>query len=189
MRGHDLFRIAAIYAAVLCYCTILLGGTVMASGVGLSCPRWPTCYGNGNLLPSLVGGAAIEWSHRVSAFVLSLSVLILTLLGVAYERHRPVLLRLSLLSLALVVVEALLGAEVVATGLVVVFVLVHLAVATGLFGLLLILVLLSNLRDVPRRWIEWARRAAEETPSTSADSAALPTPSYDRVPLGEPRKS
>ncbi|HLN51275.1 MAG: COX15/CtaA family protein [Thermoplasmata archaeon] len=189
MRGHDLFRLTAIYAAVLCYCTILLGGTVMASGVGLSCPHWPTCYPNANLFPTLVGGAAIEWSHRVSALFLSVSVLILTILGLIYERHRPVLLRLSLLSLGLVVAEALLGAEVVASGLGVVLVLAHLAIATGLFGLLLVLVLLSNLRDMPRRWIEWARRASEETPSTSPDSDASPTPSYDRVPFGEPRKT
>jgi heme A synthase len=186
MKGHDMFRIAAIYAAVLCYCTILLGGTVMASGVGLSCPHWPTCYGNGNLLPALVGGAAVEWSHRVSAFFLSVSVLVLAVLGIVFERHRPVLMRLGLVSLALVVTEALLGAEVVSSGLVVVLVLVHLAIATGLFGLLLVLVLLSNLRDMPRRWIEWARRASEETPSTAP--GASPTPSYDRVPLGEPRK-
>ena len=139
MRGHDLFRLTAIYAAVLCYCTILLGGTVMASGVGLSCPHWPTCYPNANLFPTLVGGAAIEWSHRVSAFFLSLSVLVLTILGVIYERHRPVLLRLSAIALALVAAEALLGAEVVASGLTVVLVLAHLAIATGLFGLLLVL--------------------------------------------------
>ncbi len=189
MRGHDLFRLTAIYAAVLCYCTILLGGTVMASGVGLSCPHWPTCYPNANLFPTLVGGAAIEWSHRVSAFFLSLSVLVLTILGVIYERHRPVLLRLSAIALALVAAEALLGAEVVASGLTVVLVLAHLAIATGLFGLLLVLVLLSNMRDMPRRWIEWARRASEETPSTSPDSDASPTPSSDRVPFGEPRKT
>ncbi len=187
MKDHDLFRIAAIYAAILCYCTILLGGTVMASGVGLSCPHWPTCYGNANLLPSVAHGASIEWSHRVSAFFLAVSVLVMALLGVVYERGRPVLMRLSLLALGLVVTEALLGAEVVASGLFVTLVLVHLAIATGLFGLLLILVLLSNLREMPRRWIEWARRATVETAPPEPRSA--PAPSYDRVPLGEPRKS
>jgi len=187
VKGHDLFRISAIYAAVLCYSTILLGGTVMASGVGLSCPHWPTCYANGNLLPAAAGGAAVEWSHRVSAFFLSVAVLAMAFLGVVYERGRPVLMRLGLLSLGLVVAEALLGAEVVSSGLFVSLVLIHLAIATGLFGLLLILVLLSNLREMPRRWIEWARRATEETPSPEAKSS--PVPSYDRVPLGEPRES
>ena len=134
-----------------------------------------------------MGGAAIEWSHRVSAFFLSVSVLAIALLGVVYERGRPVLMRLGLLALALVVTEALLGAEVVSSGLFVTLVLVHLAIATGLFGLLLILVLLSNLREMPRRWIEWARRATEETVSPGPGDS--PAPSHDRVPLGEPRKT
>jgi heme a synthase len=178
MRGHDLFRIAAIFAAVLCYSTILLGGNVMASDDGLACPHWPTCYGNGNLLPGYVGGAAVEWSHRVLAFFLSVSILVLTLLGVVYERYRRVLLRLSLVALGLVVAEALLGGLVVESSLRPEFVLVHLGIATALFGLLLILVLLSNLRDLPQRWVDWARRATEEQPAVAADPgrAGVPSP-------------
>jgi heme A synthase len=164
LRGHDLFRIAAVVAAVLCYSTILLGGNVMANGDGLGCPHWPTCYPNGNLLPAFQGAAAVEWSHRVSAFVLSVGVLVLALFGVAFERSRKVLLRLGLAALGLVVAEALLGGLVVESGLRPELILAHLGLATVLFGLLLILVLLSNLKEMPRRWIEWARRASEEAP-------------------------
>jgi heme A synthase len=181
MRGHDLFRITAIFAAVLCYSTILLGGNVMASGDGLGCPHWPTCYPGGSLLPPFVGAAAVEWSHRVSAFFLSLAVLILTLLGVAYERSRRALLRISLASLGLVVVEALLGGLVVESGLRPELVIVHLGIATALFGLLLILVLLSNLRELPRRWIEWARRATTVDAPPAAPATA---PSGREVPEG-----
>ncbi len=186
MRGHDLFRIAAVFAAVLCYATILLGGNVMANGDGLGCPHWPTCYPNGNLLPGFQGPAAVEWSHRVFAFVLAVSVLVLALLGVAYERGRPVLLKISLASLGLVVTEALLGGLIVDSKLVATFVLIHLAIATVLFGLLLILLLLSNLKEMPRRWIEWARRASEETPpaparDTVADAPAFPGPAPGRA--------
>jgi len=162
MRGHDLFRYAGIVACVLCYTTILLGGNVMASDSGLACPDWPSCFGNANFLPAFSGGVALEWSHRVSAFFLSSAILLLTLLGVVYERQRKALLRLALGALALVVTEALLGGLVVESQLQVSLVLVHLAIATALFGLLLILVLLSNLRELPRRWIEWARRASDE---------------------------
>jgi len=181
VRGHDLFRYAALAACLLCYMTILLGGNVMASDNGLACPDWPSCFGNGNYLPPFQGGVALEWSHRVSAFFLSTSILVLTLLGVAYERQRKVLLRLALLSLGLVVTEALLGALVVKSALLPTFVIVHLGVATALFGLLLVLVLLSNLRELPRRWVEWARRAADETPAAprgaSAPSSDAPRPS------------
>jgi heme a synthase len=162
MRGHDLFRYAAIVSCVLCYTTILLGGNVMASDSGLACPDWPSCFGNGNYLPAFDGGVALEWSHRVSAFFLSSAILVLSLLGIVYERQRKALLRIALGALGLVVTEALLGGLVVESQLQVSFVLVHLAIATALFGLLLVLVLLSNLRELPRRWIEWARRASDE---------------------------
>jgi heme A synthase len=176
-RGHDLFRIAAVLACVLCYSTILLGGNVMANGDGLACPHWPTCYGNGNLLPGYVGGAAVEWSHRVSAFFLSVGVLVLAALGLAFERMRRILLRLSLVALGLVVTEALLGGLVVESNLQASLILVHLAVATALFGLLLVVALLANLREMPRRWIEWARRASEEAPAPPrSESSPSPTP-------------
>jgi heme A synthase len=164
MRGHDLFRCATLFAVVLCYATILLGGNVMASGNGLACPSWPSCYGNGNFLPAFVGGAAVEWSHRVMAFFLASSVLVLGVLAVAFERGRPALLRMSAVALGLVVAEALLGGLVVRSSLSVTLVLVHLAIATALFGLLLVLSLLANFRELPTRWVAWARRALVENP-------------------------
>jgi heme A synthase len=175
VRGHDLFRCATIFAVVLCYATILLGGNVMASGNGLACPSWPSCYGNGNLLPAFQGGAAVEWSHRVMAFFLSSAVLVLAVLAVAFERRRPALLRMSLLSLGLVVSEALLGGLVVENSLQAPLVIAHLGIATALFGILLLMTLLANFRELPTRWVVWARRALEE-------SAAAPAPDPVRAP-------
>jgi heme A synthase len=180
MRGHDFFRFAAIAACLLCYTTIILGGNVITTDNGLACPAWPSCYGNGNYLPTFTGGAAVEWSHRVAALFLSVSVFTLALLGVAFERGRRVLLRLSLASLALVVTEALLGGVVIETSLLGAVVLVHLAIATALFGLLLVLTLLANLREMPRRWVDWARRAADEGSATTLRVAEAPLPAPAR---------
>ena len=183
MRGHDYFRIAVVLAAVMCYSTILLGGNVMASDSGLACPHWPSCYGNGNYFPAFQGGVALEWSHRVAAFFLSLSILAVAVLAVAYERARKVLLAMSLGALGLVVTEALLGGLVVESGLTTELVLVHLAIATALFGLLLVLSLLANLRQLPPRWIEWARRATDETPRPAAPGGSgAAAPRSDRSP-------
>jgi heme A synthase len=182
MRGQDIFRFAAVVACALCYLTIILGGNVITTDNGLACPHWPSCFGNGNFDPAVTGGAAIEWSHRVSAFVLSLSVLLLALLGVAFARGRRVLMRLSLVSLALVVTEALLGGAVIETSLLAWVVLLHLAIATALFGLLLIIAVLANVRQLPRRWIEWARQATAELPPGTelpADASAR-APGSDR---------
>lgn len=172
MRAHDLFRSTAVVGWFLCYTTIILGGNVMASGSGLACPDWPSCFGNGNFLPALHGGVALEWTHRVSAFFLSVSILVLALLGVVAERARPVLMRLSLFALALVVAEALLGALVIENALSAPLVLFHLALATLLFGILLVLVLLANVRHLPRRWLEWARHAVDVPPGP--DESDLP---------------
>ncbi len=181
MRGHDLFRATAVVAALLCYATILVGGTVMASDSGLGCPNWPACYANGSFLPTVTGAAAIEWTHRVVAFFLSSCVLLLALFGVVYERSRPVLQRLALLSLGLVLSEAGLGGWVVRSELSTELVLVHLAIATALFGLLLLLLFLANLREMPRRWIEWARRATEERAADPAEPVADPVPAPGSV--------
>jgi heme A synthase len=187
MRGHDLFRAVALVAVVLCYSTILLGGTVMASGDGLGCPHWPTCFPNGNLDPHVSGPAQVEWSHRVSAFFLACAILVLTGLALAYERQRRALLGLTGAALGLVVAEALLGGLVVDSRLSVVLILGHLAIATALFGLLLVIALLSNLREMPRRWIDWARRAAEEHAAPPpAEAPAAPDPGRVPAPFGRP---
>jgi heme A synthase len=184
MRGHDLFRYSALGACLLCYITILLGGNVIASGSGLACPNWPTCEPGWNLLPTLSGGVAIEWSHRVAAFFLSVSITVLALLGIAYERGRPVLLRGSLIALGLVLSLALLGGLVVESGLVVWLVLAHFGLATLLFGLLLILTLLANLREIPRRWTDWAVRAAEPHDADPRPESSFPDPAPE--PAGKP---
>jgi len=193
VRGQDLFRYAAVLACVLCYLTIILGGNVITTDNGLACPHWPTCFGNGNLLPKVSGGAAIEWSHRVSAFVTSVAILGLAVLGAIYARGRRVLMRLSLLSLGLVVSEALLGGVVVESSLIAWIVLLHLAIATALFGILLIVAVLANLRQLPRRWVEWARRAAEEAPPAGPRVAPpgrpAPGPTADRpIPVATTRE-
>ena len=188
MRGHDLFRSVALVAVILCYSTILLGGTVMASGDGLGCPHWPTCFPNGSLDPHVSGPSQVEWSHRVSAFFLACTVLALTLLAVAFERHRRALLGLTLGALGLVVVEALLGGLVVESGLSVVLILGHLAIATALFGLLLVIALLANLRQMPRRWVDWARRASEERAAPAPQLAPEPGPGRAPSPYGLPRE-
>jgi cytochrome c oxidase assembly protein subunit 15 len=68
-------RRATAVALVLTYALIVLGGWVRASGSGLACPDWPTCYGHWVPLPGEVppdvGHAyfqvMLEWAHRLLA--------------------------------------------------------------------------------------------------------------------------
>ncbi|MCI4350552.1 MAG: COX15/CtaA family protein [Thermoplasmata archaeon] len=178
MHGHDIVRYLAIGALLASYVTILLGGNVMASDSGLACPDWPTCHGS--YTPPLAGGTGIEWSHRLSALVLSLLIAMLTVAALLYERSRRVLLNLTFLCAGTVVVQAVLGAVVVRSDLSTAVVLLHLGLATLLFAALLVLAFLANLREVPRRWVAWAWKATELGPTES-----LPGFEVD-APVGSP---
>lgn len=177
--GHDLFRYLVVIALVACYATILLGGNVMASDSGLACPDWPTCHGS--FAPPLSGATGIEWSHRLGALVTALAVGLMTVTALRTEAGRPVLRRLSVVAATVVGLQALLGGAVVASSLTVGVVLLHFALATALFGILLLLAFLANLREIPRRWVAWAWRAVEERPESGATDAPF-VPSAPRAP-------
>jgi heme A synthase len=161
-RGRELFRWSAVAAFFACYATILLGGEVLASGAGLGCANWPSC--NGTFSPPLVGAAAVEWSHRLGAATLTLSVTVLFVAALLFERRRPTLIRLSSLAFSAVLLEALLGGVVVESRLAIGLVVLHFAVATALLGFLAMIVFLGNMPHLPKRWLDWAREASTDRP-------------------------
>ncbi|MCI4340449.1 MAG: COX15/CtaA family protein [Thermoplasmata archaeon] len=185
MDGRRFFRYATVAAVVVCYATILIGGNVMASDSGLACPDWPTCHGS--FAPPLAGGSGIEWAHRLSALVLSASIAVMTAAALLFERGRPALLRTSGVAAALVLAQALLGGVVVESDLVVGVVLLHLALATALFALLLILALIANFREIPPKWVEFAKHASEELPaSVQLARSRSSSGARDRSPNADP---
>ncbi|HKS59625.1 MAG TPA: COX15/CtaA family protein [Thermoplasmata archaeon] len=185
MSGHTTFRYTAVVAFLICYTTILLGGNVMASDSGLACPDWPTCHGT--LLPALAGPTGIEYAHRIAGFLLAVSILFLAILALVYEARRPVLRKASAAALGLVVGQALLGGLVVESSLGVGLVLTHLALATALFGLLLFIAMLANLREIPPHWIAWLQRASGEEAGRSEPGglAEAPASGWEAPRAGE----
>jgi cytochrome c oxidase assembly protein subunit 15 len=186
--GHTVFRYGTVVAFLLCYVTVLLGGNVMASDSGLACPEWPTCHGT--FLPSLSGPSGIEYGHRLAAGVLGLAIFLLAALAFGYERSRPILQRMAYWASGLVLAQALLGGVVVDSKLAIDIVLLHFFLATVLFGLLLILAALANLRDVPKRWADWAWRATDGIPEPPPDPSAgfgAPAPAAPGVIPGSSR--
>lgn len=59
------FRIAAGAAALLAVLLAVLGSWVRINGAGMTCPDWPLC--RGELVPQLIGGVVLEWTHRAIA--------------------------------------------------------------------------------------------------------------------------
>jgi cytochrome c oxidase assembly protein subunit 15 len=132
-------RVLAVCAAVATYLLIVAGGVVRVSGSGLGCgvkgQDWPLCHGR--LVPPADLATVIEFSHRMLATLST--CLVVALAVVAWSRYRH-LRRITLPVTAVVVlliVQILLGAVTVELRLPGDVVLVHLANALLLLGVLL----------------------------------------------------
>ncbi|TMB31149.1 MAG: hypothetical protein E6J61_10990 [Deltaproteobacteria bacterium] len=58
-------RRLAVFAALLTFVLIVAGGLVTNTDSGLACPDWPLCHGSA--VPKMVGGVAVEHTHRLLA--------------------------------------------------------------------------------------------------------------------------
>jgi len=125
-------------AAAAAYLLVVLGAVVRISGSGMGCgDHWPLC--NGHLFPPLSDiPTVIEWSHRLVAAVVSVLVVGLALLGWRGAGSlEPGARAAAYIAVALLVVQVLLGAVTVKTGLTPVLVILHLVTAMLLLASLI----------------------------------------------------
>ena len=111
-------RRATGFALLLTYTVIVLGAWVRATGSGLACPDWPTCYGHWVPLPSEIPPAAgyaydqvmLEWVHRLLAGVI-LGPLILLIGWLAWRarEHNPRMPLYGGVLFLLLLIQAVLG--------------------------------------------------------------------------------
>src|SRR5271165_705396 len=67
------FRITATGAALLAFALAVLGSWVRINGAGMTCPDWPLC--RGALVPALIGGVVLEWTHRAIALTVGFVII------------------------------------------------------------------------------------------------------------------
>ena len=133
----------AAVAALSGYLQITLGGLVRVSGSGLGCPDWPTCYGKPYPPPTF--HAIVEYSHRANGALFGILVILVVVAGFWLHRNRASPVRwLAAATLATVVVEGLLGWQVVANLLAPALVLIHLAIALVILALMVAIFILAG---------------------------------------------
>ena len=105
-------RRLATTTTVLIYSQILVGATMRHTGAGLAIPDFPLMFGH--LLPDHWSGAiVIHFAHRLGALVVAAAVACVFVYVRSHHRSRPELTRPATLILALVAVQATLGAMTV----------------------------------------------------------------------------
>ena len=156
------FKRLAVSTAVVTYLLIIMGGIVRVTGSGLGCGvrnDWPLC--NGALLPSAQPTAIIEFSHRWIAALATLLVVMLAISAwLTQRRHRRRVVAASVAA-ALFVVQIGLGALTVKYRLPGGVVMIHLANALLLLGVLVYIAWASVTTGTARRFPsppQWLRR-------------------------------
>lgn len=74
----------SLAAVAVAYGEVMLGSWTRINGAGMTCPDYPLCHGE--FIPSMGGGTVWEWTHRLTAAVLSL--LVLAVLATAWRKRR-----------------------------------------------------------------------------------------------------
>ena len=135
-RGRLAYRIVVLAALITAVGQVALGGVVRVTGSGLGCPDWPLCHGR--IIPPFELETLIEYSHRLSASVLSILVVAATVLAWRVLRENRTAIISTAVALGLVAMAAVVGGVTVLTELAWWVVTVHLALAEALVASLVI---------------------------------------------------
>lgn len=131
------FRWLVLATSVATYVLIVLGGVVRTTGSGDACPDWPRCHGQ--IVPPLETGVLIEFSHRLLASVVGFLVLAVAIAAWRSRQRAPMIAWAAMAALALLVGQVILGGVTVLNGLPSSMVMAHLAVASALLAILLVI--------------------------------------------------
>lgn len=149
---------AALTVATI-YALIMVGGIVRATGAGMGCPDWPTCFGqwipptHESQLPSdyqqiyadrgyadttfNVRKTWTEYVNRLLGVFTGFTILLTLLFSTPFRRSEPRVFWYSLAGFILVGVQGWLGAQVVASNLMVGMITIHMLLAQVIVGIVI----------------------------------------------------
>src|ERR1700694_1201288 len=135
-------RRVAWVATVVTYFLIALGGTVLATGSGLSCPDWPFLYGQAYY--SGTYHVFLEQFHRFTAAAVSI-LIVLLLIGITkWARKDRALLTLAIAAPILLAIQIVLGGLTVLWQLPAQIITDHLGTALAIFAIVIPIAVLSG---------------------------------------------
>ena len=137
-----LIRRIAWIAVVFTYLQVSLGVTVRVNNAGLSCPDWPLCNNKVFTFPDI--GALLEESHRYNATIVSVLIVALTISVLIWARKERQVLIPTLIALALLVVEIVLGGLTVLWKLPPTIIAAHLGTAWAIFAMVITVAVMSG---------------------------------------------
>jgi heme a synthase len=153
------FRRLAIITICAVYFLILVGATVRASGAGMGCPDWPTCFGS--LIPPVsesqlppnyqeiyadrgyaetrfnVVKTWTEYVNRLVGVTIGLLIMATAWRSLTVRRYDRRIMIASLAALAMVIYQGWLGSQVVASNLQPGMITVHMLMALAIVATLL----------------------------------------------------
>jgi cytochrome c oxidase assembly protein subunit 15 len=165
------FRRLATVTIVAVYLLILVGGIVRASGAGMGCPDWPTCFGqwipptDESQLPAnyhqIYAGRGYkdtqfnvlktwtEYFNRLCGVAIGLLIFMTAVASRAYGKTDKTVFYLSVTAFFLVGFQGWLGSTVVASNLKPVIITLHMLLAWFLVSLLIYTALRSQRNFIP----------------------------------------
>src|SRR5437588_1715564 len=135
-------RRVAWVATVVTYFLIALGGTVLATDSGLSCPDWPLCYGQAYY--SGTYRVFLEQFHRFTAAAVSILIVLLLIGIIVWARKDRALLTMAIAAPILLVIQIVLGGLTVLWQLPPEIITAHLGTALVIFALVITVALLAS---------------------------------------------
>ena len=127
---------------VVTYFLIALGGTVVATDSGLSCPDWPLCYGQA--FYSGTYHAFLEQFHRFTAATVSILIVLLVIGIIKWARKDRTLVALAIVAPILLAIQIVLGELTVIWKLPPQIITAHLGTALAIFAVVISIAVLSG---------------------------------------------
>src|SRR6266705_67559 len=159
MKPMKSIRVVAWIAVVVTYFLIALGGTVLATDSGLSCPDWPFC--NGQAYYAGTYHTFLEQFHRFTAATVSILIVLLFIGIIVWARKDRALLSLAIAAPVLLAVQIVLGGLTVLWKLPAQIITAHLATALAIFAIVITIAVLSGKRAPSRELPEKTRKFAQ----------------------------